>query len=338
MRSAYLKMSLATALFGSYLVASKLILQEAPVFTATFVRLLSAALLLALYVGIRSPKGWHMPSKRDWLILGTQCTLGVFLFSIFAMYGVSMTGGIESGVILSTVPIAMSFIALVFFKEKLSARRILGIALSVVGAVSINAMAARSSNGAAHGSVLLGSLLLLCAVACEAVFLTFGKFLSQPILPERLSLILAAMGTLLFLVPASIEPQGLWHAHYSWRTWALMIYTGVAINGLAAVLMYDAMNHVDTTVASAFTALTPVSGTILAMLFLGETLQGYHLIGMVLVVVGVFVVAREANTTPTKTADNVRHRKPWHFASRFSNHFTLPAHLLKGLPITKNVK
>ena len=39
MRSAYLKMTVATMLFGSYLVASKLILKEAPVFTATLVRL-----------------------------------------------------------------------------------------------------------------------------------------------------------------------------------------------------------------------------------------------------------------------------------------------------------
>ena len=192
------------------------------------------------------------------------------------MYGVSKTGGIESGVILSTVPIAMSFIAFVFFKEKLSTSRIAGIFLAVVGAVSINAMATHAANGSSHEDVLLGSLLLLCAVVCEAVFLTFGKLLSRPMLPERLSLLLASMGAVLFLIPASIEPNGLWVAHYSLRTWALMIYSGVAINGLAAVLMYDAMNSVDTTVASAFTALTPVSGTVLSVLFLGEALHGYH--------------------------------------------------------------
>jgi drug/metabolite transporter (DMT)-like permease len=258
-RIAYVKMTAATVLFGSYLVASKLILQEAPVFTATLVRLVSAAAVLGLYVGLRLSGGWRRPGPKDCLLLGTQSVLGVFLFSIFAMTGARMTGGIESGAILSTVPIAMSFIALVFFREPLSARRFFGIALSVIGAAGIGAMASRLPSQGAHDNALLGSLLLGCAVACEAVFLTFGKFLSHPIAPERLSLILAVIGALLFVVPAAVEPRGLLHARYSLQTWVLMVYSGVAINGVAAVLMYDSMNHVDTTVASAFTALTPVA-------------------------------------------------------------------------------
>ncbi|RYZ12895.1 MAG: DMT family transporter [Comamonadaceae bacterium] len=290
---AYLKMTIATVLFGSYLVASKLILEEAPAFTATLIRLLSAALALGLYVMVRRPGAWRRPGARDCMVLGVQGTLGVFLFSIFAMYGVSMTGGIEAGVILSMVPVAMCFVALIFLKEAPSSRRLLGVAVSVAGAIGINAMAARTAGAGAHAQVVTGSLLLLCAVICEAVFLTFGKFLERPIAPERLSLILALIGAALFVVPAAMEPRGLLHASYSARTWALMIYTGLAINGLAAVLMYDSLDRVDTVVASAFTALTPVSGTLLSMLFLGEALHGYHVSGMVLVVVGVFVVASD---------------------------------------------
>jgi drug/metabolite transporter (DMT)-like permease len=302
MRSAYLKMTIATVLFGSYLVASKLILKEAPVFTATLIRLVSAAIVLGLYVGVRRSDTWHLPSLKDGLLLGVQSTLGVFLFSVFAMMGADRTGGIESGAILSTVPIAMSFIATTFFKEALSASRFFGIALSVAGAVSISAMASRSAPAGSHGGALLGSLLLCCAVICEAVFLTFGKFLSKPIAPERLSLILTVIGALLFIAPAAVEPRGMLHASYSWQTWALMIYTGIAVNVLAAVLMYDSMNHVDTTVASAFTALTPVSGTALSMLFLGETLQIHHVVGIGLVVGGVFIVASAAKSTPSAPA------------------------------------
>ncbi|MFM7403220.1 MAG: DMT family transporter [Erythrobacter sp.] len=308
MRSAYLKMTVATILFGSYLVASKLILQEAPVFTATLVRLVSAAVVLGVYVGLRRSGRWQRPGLGDCVLLATQSVLGVFLFSIFAMLGVGMMGGIESGAILSTVPIAMSFIALVFFKESMSARRFFGIALSVAGAAGISALATPSASGGGHGSVLLGSLLLCCAVVCEAVFLTFGKFLSKPIAPERLSLILAVIGAVLFVIPANIEPRGLLHASYSWQTWALMIYTGVAINGLAVVLMYDSMNQVDTTVAAAFTALTPVSGTVLSMVFLGEALQLHHVVGMGLVVGGVFIVATAAAASSARAPRAAAHR------------------------------
>jgi drug/metabolite transporter (DMT)-like permease len=81
-----------------------------------------------------------------------------------------------------------------------------------------------------------------------------------------------------------------------------MVYTGVAINGLAAVLMYDSMDHVDITVVAAFTAMTPVSGTVLSMVFLGETLHIHHIIGMVCVVVGVFIVATASTASTASTA------------------------------------
>lgn len=296
MRSAYLKMTIATLLFGSYLVASKLILREAPVFTATLVRLASAALVLALAVGLRSGEPWQRPSVRDAALLFAQSGVGVFLFSVCAMNGVRLTGGIESGVILSLVPIAVSVVAVVFLGERLNARRGLGILLSVSGAAVISALAAHGSPTAAsvHGEAAgawFGVILLLCAVACEAVFLTFGRFLTRPLPAERLSLVIAVLGALMFAVPAALEPGGLLEAHYSWRTWALMVYTGVAINGIAAVLIYDSLGQVDTTVAGAFTALTPVSGTVLALWFLDESLHPHHLLGMALVITGVFLVA-----------------------------------------------
>ena len=290
MRSAYLKMTVATLLLGSYLIASKIILREVPVFTATFVRLVSAALVLLVFVAATSPSIPRI-TRRDMLVLGAQSTLGVFLFSIFAMYGVRLTGGIESGVVMSTVPIAMSLIALAFFGEKLTSVRTIGILLCVVGAASINLMSTHASSGAAGSDAFLGTIFLLGAVACEAVFLTFGKFLSRPIAPAKLSLILAILGALLFSVPATFEMRAMGATPISWKMWGLMIYTGVAINGLAVVWMYDAMRHVDTTVASAFTALVPVSGTILAVIFLKEDLHLYHAVGIALVVFGVFLSA-----------------------------------------------
>jgi hypothetical protein len=79
MRTDYLKVLLATVLFGSFLVASKLIVREVPVFVATFVRLASAAVILGIYVrsrGIRLPR----LSKRDVLVLVVQATLGMLAF------------------------------------------------------------------------------------------------------------------------------------------------------------------------------------------------------------------------------------------------------------------
>lgn len=293
-RAVHIKMTVATVLLGSYLVAGKLILREVPVFTATFVRLVSACLVLAVYVALERP-GRVSPGRRDRAVLFTQAALGVFAFSVFAMYGVRLTGAIEAGVILGMVPISISLVALVFLRESISSRRGGGIALAVLGALSINVMSAQGSHGSSGSQLALGALLLTCAVLCEAVFMTFGKLLTRPIPPAVLSLILSVVGALMFAIPAVIEFDWAVITNISWQAWALMIYTGVAVNGVAVVLMYDCLDTVDTTVAAAFTALTPVSGAILSVLFLGESLHPYHLMGMVLVVIGVFVVVKESD-------------------------------------------
>lgn len=297
MKSPYLKLLLATLLFGSYLVVSKIILREVPVFTATFIRLISATAFILPMVLRRYKGTWVWPGIRDAAVLFTQSALGVFLFSIFAMQGVRLTGGIESGVILSLVPIAVSLISLMFLDERMQASRVFGIVLAVAGAASISAFSNTNANASTSW---LGMGLLTCAVLCEAVFLTFGKLLRTPQPPEKLSFILAAVGTALFAIPAALESHGLFsNTSYSFSAWMLMIYTGIAINGLAAVLIYSSMEKVDTSVAAAFTALTPVSGTLLAIVFLHEALHLNHIIGMVLACSGVFIVAT-ANARKTK--------------------------------------
>jgi len=292
MRAVHVKMIVATALLGSYLVASKLILREVPVFPATFVRLVTSSLVLGVYVRVKPPDPVRL-GRRDGAVLIAQTVFGVFLFSVFAMYGVKLTGAIEAGVILGTVPVSISLVALVFLGESLTKRRAAGIAFAVLGAVSINVVNAGNPGVASGSHATLGALLMVCAVLCEAVFMTFGKLLTVPIPPARLSLILSVAGALLFAVPAAIEFDWSRMSQISWQTWVLMIYTGVAINGIAVVLMYDSMDTVDTTTAAAFTALTPVSGTFFSVILLGERLHLYHIVGMALVVIGVYIVARK---------------------------------------------
>ncbi|MER5889948.1 DMT family transporter [Streptomyces sp. NPDC001941] len=291
MRAVHVKMTVATVLLGSYLVASKLILREVPVFTATFFRLLAAIAVLAVYVAVKRPRATR-PDARDGAVVFAQALLGVFLFSVLAMYGVKHTGAIEAGVILGMVPISISLVAVLFLGERLSARRGTGIAVAVLGAAGINALSAGGSGGG-DGNEVLGALLLVGSVLCEAVFVTFGKLLRRPLPPTVLSLVLAVVGALMFAGPAAAQTSLADLSHVSWQTWLLMAYTGVAINGVAVVLMYDSLDSVDTTVVAAFTALTPVSGAVLSVLLLDERLHAYHFAGMLLVVLGVYVVARE---------------------------------------------
>jgi drug/metabolite transporter (DMT)-like permease len=57
--------------------------------------------------------------------------------------------------------------------------------------------------------------------------------------------------------------------------------------------MHAGIKQVPNSSASVFTALMPVSGVVLSVLLLNESFQWYHLLGMVLVMMGMGLIVGE---------------------------------------------
>lgn len=197
------------------------------------------------------------------------------------------------------VPITVTLVAVVLLRERPGRARWVGIALAVGRAVGVNVLSVQGIGQTAGPHSSLGALLLVAAVMCEAVFVTFGRLLSTPMAPAALALVLAVLGACMLAIPAGLEVAwGSALTGVSWQAWALMIYSGVAINGIAAVLVYESLDTVDATVLAGFLALTPVAGALLAVPLLGEQLHLYRLMGICVAVVGVYVASRDATALP----------------------------------------
>jgi drug/metabolite transporter (DMT)-like permease len=294
-------MTVAMILIGSYLVASKIILNTTPLFFASFARQFLALLALCTYVAVtRQP----IPklTRRDKLLLCFQAFVGVFLYSIFTLIGVRNTTSINANVIMSTTPIAMTAIAVIFLHEQITWRRTTGILLALAGTVLINVMGKSHTVMDASGSTVFGNVLIVLAVLAEGVFLTFGKMQAKPLPAVWLSLFLTLIGSLLFSPLAALDIVHTGLSRISGLAWILLLYTGVAVTGLAVVLMNSGMEHVPTTSASIFTALMPISGVALSIMVLHESFHWYHALGGILVGAAVVSVLFEKNTQPTRTA------------------------------------
>ena len=85
-------------------------------------------------------------------------------------------------------------------------------------------------------------------------------------------------------------------------------YMAVFSSVLALLLWNKGVAEVGPNKAGFFIHLNPVYSIILAYFFLGETLEGYHYPGMVLIVIGLFLVTtgRWRNTTAANAADSSR--------------------------------
>jgi drug/metabolite transporter (DMT)-like permease len=68
------------------------------------------------------------------------------------------------------------------------------------------------------------------------------------------------------------------------------MYYGVFLTYLSFILWFTGLKYVSASVAGVFTALIPVSGVLLSMLFLGETPSTLEFFGGVLIILSIILV------------------------------------------------
>ncbi len=297
-KTAYVQMTLAMLLIGSLFVVSKVIVQSVPVFVASFLRQFLAFLALAAWLYVQKST---MPKiqRRDWGVLLIQGVVGIFLFSVFALYGLKYTNAIDANIITSTTPLSMMLIAVLLLGERLTMRRVSALLLALLGTLAINVLG--THDGGTRQDVWFGNGLVVLAVLAEGVFFGFGKLLKSPISSTWLSLILTAIGSVLFAPFAAYSAVSTDWSQVPWTTWLLVLYTGVALTAFGVVLMNRGLQQVPASNASIFTALMPVSGVALSVIFLREQFHWYHALGMVLVLVAMALVMFEKKDTVVQT-------------------------------------
>ena len=297
-KTAYVQMTLAMLLIGSLFVVSKVIVQSVPVFVASFLRQFLAFLALAAWLYVQKST---MPKieRRDWGVLLIQGVVGIFLFSVFALYGLKYTNAIDANIITSTTPLSMMLIAVLLLGERLTMRRVSALLLALLGTLAINVLG--THDGGTRQDVWFGNGLVVLAVLAEGVFFGFGKLLKSPISSTWLSLILTAIGSVLFAPFAAYSAVSTDWSQVPWKTWLLVLYTGVALTAFGVVLMNRGLQQVPASNASIFTALMPVSGVVLSVIFLREQFHWYHALGMVLVLAAMALVMFEKKDTVVQT-------------------------------------
>lgn len=204
---AYLELTLAMAIVGSSVVVGKLLIASFPIFLGAGLRFaIASAVLLPMLIS--SEKGIPTITRKDWMLLCLQTLTGVFLFTVFLLYGLKFTTAAESGIITSTTPAVLGLISFLFLKERLTWNKAIGIAFTLFGILAINLVG--TSAGSERGAdPLLGNLLVFGAVIGEALFTIFRKVASEKVTPLAGATLMSILGLLMFLPFALYEARPL---------------------------------------------------------------------------------------------------------------------------------
>jgi drug/metabolite transporter (DMT)-like permease len=276
----------AMALVGSTVIASKIMSRSLPPFSATALRFAIALPVFLLWMRLtRTP--WPRPDRRDLALLVLQAGLGSVGYTVLLLSGVRLAPAASAGVVAGTLPAVTALVAVLVLRERPGRWLLASIALATVGVAAVN----RAGSGAGQGRALLGNLLVLGAVACEALFILLNKRLRAPLPPLPLSALMTAFGLLLSLPFALFEQP--WAQPVPGSAIAGAAYYALVPTVIGFWLWFAGASRLRGSQAALFTALLPVSAMALAALLLGERIGAAQWGGALCVLLAVGAAARD---------------------------------------------
>lgn len=167
---ANLSMIVSKALGGFNMNALKYLLPlwMAPV-TGVTIRLVFGAAAFWIIDIFCKPENSTTRQKWQLFILGA---LGIYGYMFFYLMGISKTTPVSSSIFVSLEPIWVFIIAVLFYKEKVTWMKVLGIGLGLAGAILC--ISTQSSDDLASNAPL-GNMMCLASSMIYAIYLVFSN-------------------------------------------------------------------------------------------------------------------------------------------------------------------
>ena len=286
----YLKL-LATAFFwGGTFIAGRVVTQYSTPFPAAFLRFAIAAIFL-LVLTWKLEGGFPRVQKHQILPLLLLGMTGVFSYNFFFFKGLQLIEAGRASVIVANNPIFIALLSAFFFHEKLTPLKILGILLSVSGAMVVITRGHLSE--IFQGGIGAGELLIFGCVVSWVTYSLIGKVVMKDFTPLVSVTYSVLVGASLLFIPAYMQGLTQQIITYPASAWFGLFFLGFFGTVLGFLWFYQGIQHIGPTKAGLFINFVPISAITLSFLILGEPITLSLLVGLILVSTGVYLTNRK---------------------------------------------
>ena len=250
-----------------------------------FMRLVIAVVLLTAFIrlspGIRNTK-IKREDRKYFLLLGFFEPFLYFLGESFGLTYVSSTAG---SVMIATIPVFATIGAWLLYREKLKTLNYIGIALSFVGVLVFIV-----NRDGSLSFELIGVMLMLLAVLSAVGYNLTLRYLAGNYNPVFIVHVQNIIGLVLFLPLFLIfDLNDLIGATHSVKSLTPVVLLAVFASCGAFILFAWSVRYLGITRSNVFSNCIPVFTAIFAYLLLKEVLTVQNLVGMVIVIAGLFL-------------------------------------------------
>lgn len=272
--------------WGGTFVAGKIVAQNLSPFVAAFSRFAIASLGLWLLNIVQKNRLERLNYRQIWLLalLGLS---GVLAYNIFFFLGLKDIAASRAGLIIALNPVTIALGSSLFWREKLSYLKILGIFIALTGAVLV--ITKGDLQTAIAQGIGRGELYILGCVVSWVVYSLVGKLAMQQLSVVTTTSYAIWLGTL-FLLPLAIWEQQNRLPNINWLTGLCLIYLGILGTVIAFNWYYRGIKILGAAKAGIFINLVPVFAAIFSFIFLQESFTPILFVGGGCVLIGVSLV------------------------------------------------
>jgi drug/metabolite transporter (DMT)-like permease len=246
-----------------------------------------AVLVITPWIAFREGWDWTGLRRNLWPLL-VMGVVGVVGFNLAMFYGLQSTSAVNASLIMAFSPILTACGTVILGGERLTAARVAGLLLGVMGVALVVTRGSFSS--LLQTDIARGDLLMLGGSLAWAIYgLIPRRFIHglAPLQTGAASLIVTVLS--LWLICAAVQPEALQFPPHA--ALGAILFMGVLATAVAYQWWNVGVVRIGASRAAGFLNLIPVF-TMVSGLLLGQPLSVAQLAGAALVIVGVVLAAR----------------------------------------------
>ena len=257
--------------------------------TTVFVRLLIATSLLMIYG--RITRKLVKIEKQDYLAFILLAFFEPFLYFMGESFGLQYVSSTMGAMIIATIPLFSPVAASKYYGEKLSVRNLIGIILSFIG-VGIVVFDSSFNFIASPLGIALEFLAVFSAIAYTVVL----KDLSHKYNPTTIITYQNFIGIFFFLPLWLIfESKTMFGTPFNLPAFVAILKLAIFASCIAFILYTYSIKNLGINDANMFINIIPVLTAVFAWYLLGDTLTIRKIVGIGVVITGLFIAQVKMN-------------------------------------------
>ncbi len=292
----YIFLVLAVLFWSGNFIFGRLVSSSIEPMQLSFFRWFFVLILLLPYILLHH-KNILSVFKKKYILIIIFGALGIAGFNTFLYYGLQTTTATNALLINSSTPIFIIVLSALIFRTTITKLQLSGVLLSTLGVIYL--ILKGDINHILELKFSVGDLWIIAACIDWALYTVMLKFKPKELNAFEFLGLTAFIGTIIL---ASIFFYQGYSFEFSFLEKDEVLYSLIYIVIFPSILSFYCWNistmEVGVNKTGQFTHLMPIFGAVLAYIFLGEVLEFYHFVGIILIGTGIYLsmfLKREVN-------------------------------------------